>query len=423
VHVRRKAFLALTAIAALASALLIAFAGPAAAAGEAVFGSLKNEGKPVGGVKIVVTQADDAPVGEATSAPDGKWRVELPGPGQFKVKLDQETLPEGVTLRDEDLSEIAVDVRTNQKKPLLFALGKGERKTSGDLTRAWVLTIEGLRFGLVLALASLGLSVIYGTTGLTNFAHGEIVTFGALIAFFVNVTLELPFLVAAAIALVAGAAAGALQEVAFWRWLRRRGSGNIAMMIISIGLSLFLRYIYLLIFGGSSRSYRAFEGVRLEIGPAVLGQGDLLGIGLSAFFLALASWALLRTRMGKATRAVADNPALASASGIDVDRVINMVWIFGAALTALAGVLFGLSQQVNYEMGFGLLLLMFAAVTLGGLGTAFGAIVGSIVVGLFIQLSTLVIPSELKNVGALGVLIVILLVRPQGIFGRRERVG
>jgi branched-chain amino acid transport system permease protein len=239
----------------------------------------------------------------------------------------------------------------------------------------------------------------------------------------VNVTLELPFLVAVVIALIAGALAGALQEVAFWRWLRRRGSGNIAMMIISIGLSLFLRYIYLLLFGGSSRSYRAFEGVTLELGPATLGQGDLLGIGLAAFFLAVASWALLRTRLGKATRAVADNPALASASGIDVDRVINVVWIFGAALTALAGVLFGLSQQVNYELGFGLLLLMFAAVTLGGLGTAFGAIVGSIVVGLFIQLSTLVIPSELKNVGALGVLIVILLVRPQGIFGRRERVG
>ena len=420
---RRRAALALTAIVAFAGTLLIVLAGPAAAAGEAVFGSLKNEGKPVGGVKIVVTKADDAPVGETASAPDGKWRVELPGPGAYKVKLDQETLPEGVTLRDEDLSEIAIDVRTNQKKPLLFALGKGERQTSGDLSRAWVLTIEGLRFGLVLALASLGLSVIYGTTGLTNFAHGEIVTFGALIAFFINVTLELPFLVAAVIALVAGALAGAMQELGFWRWLRRRGSGNIAMMIISIGLSLFLRYIYLLLFGGSSRSYRAFEGVRLELGPAVLGQGDLLGIGLSIVLLSVASWALLRTRLGKATRAVADNPALAAASGIDVDRVINVVWISGAALTALSGVLFGLSQQVNYEMGFGLLLLIFAAVTLGGLGTAFGAIVGSIVVGLFIQLSTLVIPSELKNVGALAVLIVILLVRPQGIFGRRERVG
>ena len=420
---RRRAVLALTAIALFAGTLLIVFAGPAAAAGEAVFGSLRNEGKPVGGVKIVVTTPDDAPVGEATSGADGKWRVELPAAGAYKVKLDPGTLPQGVTLRNEDLTEIAVDVRTNQKKPLLFALGKGERQTSGDLSRAWVLTIEGLRFGLVLALASLGLSVIYGTTGLTNFAHGELVTFGALIAFFVNVSLDLPFLVAVVIALIAGAAGGALQEVGFWRWLRRRGSGNIAMMIISIGLSLFLRYIYLLIFGGSSRSYRGFEGVTLTLGPAVLGQGDLLGIGLAAFFLAVASWALLRTRLGKATRAVADNPALAAASGIDVDRVINVVWIAGAALTALAGVLLGLSQQVNYEMGFRLLLLMFAAVTLGGLGTAFGAIVGSIVVGLFIQLSTLVIPSELKNVGALAVLIVILLVRPQGIFGRRERVG
>ena len=127
--------------------------------------------------------------------------------------------------------------------------------------------------------------------------------------------------------------------------------------------------------------------------------------------------------MGKASRAVADNPALASASGIDVERVINVVWVLGAALAALSGILLALGQGVNWQMGFSILLLIFAGVTLGGLGTAFGALVGSLVVGLLIQLSTLFVPPELKNVGALVILIVILLVRPQGILGRRERVG
>ncbi len=112
--------------------------------------------------------------------------------------------------------------------------------------------------------------------------------------------------------------------------------------------------------------------------------------------------ALQRTRIGKATRAVSDNPALASASGIDVDRVIRVVWIAGAALAGLAGILLGLAQGVNFQMGFQILLLIFAAVTLGGLGTAYGALVGSLVVGLFISVSTLWIPVELKNVGALS---------------------
>ena len=144
---------------------------------------------------------------------------------------------------------------------------------------------------------------------------------------------------------------------------------------------------------------------------------------IAVIVLLVVAFALLRTRLGKATRAVADNPALAAASGIDVDRVIRLVWIAGAMLAGLAGVLLGIAQGVNFQLGFQILLLMFAAVTLGGLGTAFGALVGSIVVGLFVTVSTLVIPTELKSVGALGILIVILLVRPQGILGRAQRVG
>jgi branched-chain amino acid transport system permease protein len=120
---------------------------------------------------------------------------------------------------------------------------------------------------------------------------------------------------------------------------------------------------------------------------------------------------------------VSDNPALAASSGIDVQRVISTVWIAGAALAGLAGILLALGQQVSFQLGFQILLLIFAGVTLGGLGTAFGALVGSLVVGIFTQVSTLIVPTELKNAGALVVLILILLVRPQGILGRAERVG
>ena len=132
---------------------------------------------------------------------------------------------------------------------------------------------------------------------------------------------------------------------------------------------------------------------------------------------------LERSHMGKASRAVADNPALASSSGIEVERVIRAVWILGATLASFAGIMVTVNQGVSFVMGQDLLLLIFAAVTLGGLGTINGALVGSVVIGVSIQLSTLFIPTELKYVGALVILILILLVRPQGILGKKGRIG
>ena len=226
------------------------------------------------------------------------------------------------------------------------------------------------------------------------------------------------------LAVVISGLIGWANDAGLWRPLRRRGTGLIAAMIVSIGLSLLLRYFLLYLFSGNTRSFPAYRGQKgVDIGPITLSPVDYVSMGIAIVVLMATAYALLRTRIGKATRAVADNPALAAASGIDVDGVIRVVWISGSMLAGLAGILLGLAQGINFQTGFQILLLMFAAVTLGGLGTAFGALVGSIVVGLFVTVSTLVIPAELKNVGALGILIVILLVRPQGILGRAQRVG
>jgi len=196
------------------------------------------------------------------------------------------------------------------------------------------------------------------------------------------------------------------------------------MLVISIGLSIFLRYTFLYFFGGRTRPYGQYAVQRaIEIGPIGIAPKDILSILLSLLVLAGVGLVLQRTKIGKAMRAVADNRDLAESSGIDVERVILFVWMFGGALATLGGVMLGLGEQVSWQMGFQLLLLMFAGVTLGGLGTAYGALLGSVVVGLFVQMSTLVISPELKNVGALLVLILILLVRPQGILGQAERVG
>jgi branched-chain amino acid transport system permease protein len=144
---------------------------------------------------------------------------------------------------------------------------------------------------------------------------------------------------------------------------------------------------------------------------------------ISVVVLGVVGGLLQLTRIGKAMRAVADNRDLAESSGIDVEKVISWVWVGGSALAGLGGVLFATTEAVGWEMGFRILLLMFAGVTLGGLGTAYGALFGSLIIGVFIQTSTLVIPSDLKNVGALLMLVVVLLVRPQGLLGRAERIG
>jgi branched-chain amino acid transport system permease protein len=286
------------------------------------------------------------------------------------------------------------------------------------------LFFSGLQFGLMIALGAVGLSIIYGTTGLTNFAHGEIVTFGALATWTLNAGLGLPFLVAAVLGLILSGLFGWLNNAALWKPLRKRGTGLIAMMIVSIGLAIFLRNLYLFFYGGDKRAYTEYSGLAgMKVGPLSITPTDIVSIIVAIIAIAAVVLIVQKTRMGKATRAVADNPSLASGAGINVERVITFVWVVGAAMAGLGGILLGFTQQVSFQMGFQILLLIFAAVTLGGLGTIWGAIVGSIIVGLFLQLTTLVIPTELKSVGALLVLIVILLVRPYGLLGRRERVG
>jgi len=182
--------------------------------------------------------------------------------------------------------------------------------------------------------------------------------------------------------------------------------------------------VLLVIFGSRPRPYADYVIQQaMVLGPIAITPRDLVITVLSLVVLVAVGVMLLRTRIGKAMRAVSDDRELAQASGVDAARIDLYVWSLGGGLAALGGVLFGLSEVVNWDMGFRLLLLMFAAVILGGLGSAFGAMAGGLLVGLIAQLSTAWFPVELQNAWALGVLILVLLVRPQGIFGRAERVG
>jgi branched-subunit amino acid ABC-type transport system permease component len=397
----------------------------------------RREQPPVAvpGVVVTVEDSEGNKVGEATSGDDGTFVVDLPGPSinhlgkSYTVTLDESTLPEDTK---PDITSRTLSINIDNDQTVLFPIGDAGPTKPGKLIEALQLAVGGLVFSVLLAMAALGLSMIFGTTGLTNFAHGELITFGALVAFFVDrlpgrITVggaEITVMVGVLAAFLVGGVFGWLNDTALWRPLRRRGTGLVAMMIVSIGLSLFLRNIYQYFAGAQTRNYSQYGAVEpWEIGQILLTPKELIVILLGVAVLILATSLLQFTRLGKATRAVSDNPGLASATGINVERVIGIVWIGGAALASLAGALLGVTQGFDFQIGFRILLLVFAAVVLGGLGTIWGAIVGAFVIGLFTELSTLFIDPEFKFVGALLLLIVILLIRPQGLLGRSQRIG
>lgn len=434
---RRRPWQALWAALVAALVLALSFAAPASAADsetdagsgevnveeydDVVVTNVRNDNEPVAGVRIVVTGGDYE--AEVETNERGQARIGVPTQDPYEVLLDEESLPEGITV--DGTNPLTVSYGSQFFTPANFFLGEGERETVSLWSQFVERLTNGVNFGLMLALAAIGLSLIFGTTGLTNFAHAEMVTFGAVMGVLFAITLQLPVVLAILIAVVASGAFGWSIDRGIWRPLRRRGLGLVPFMILTIGLSLALRYVYLHFIGGGTTQLPGAGGPRHQIlGPIRLSTIDMISMGISVVVLLAVAYFLLRTRLGKATRAVSDNRSLAAASGIDVERVTGIVWIAGAALAGLSGVLWAYFRPgVKWDMGAQILLLIFAAVCLGGLGTAFGALVGALIIGILVEVSTLVIPSDIKYVGALGVLIIILLVRPQGLLGRRERVG
>lgn len=393
----------------------------------------------VPGVSVTVTGKKSFKVTVVTGS-DGRAAVPVAKTGIYTVALDTTTIPGGLAVLGENARKVQVDAG-NQDVPAYYLLGNaatsGTTPTPGTSSKpshsnattpsfaqvVFPRVATGLIFGLLLALASIGVSLIYGTTGLNNFAHGELVTFGALVGYVVSGILHMPGWLGIVSALVLGGVFGYVQDLGLWKPLRRKGIGLIPLMIVSIGLSLALRYLFQFIFGPDLLVTPNDSSPFLSLGPVHLRFTDVSSPIICIIVLLLVAFALLRTRIGKATRAVADNRSLAAATGIDVERVIRIVWVAGGALAGLSGALIGYYQPVSWQTGASILLLIFASVTLGGLGTAFGALVGSLVIGLLVDLSTIFIPSNMKFVAALAVMIIILIFRPQGILGRRDRIG
>lgn len=294
---------------------------------------------------------------------------------------------------------------------------------------------NGIVLGAVIALTAVGLSLIFGVTGIVNFAHGDLVTLGATIALVFALPTDdvwgaqgLSMWIAVPLTVAIGFAVGALLELTLMRPLRRRQVGTVTMLVVTIGLGFIIRYGVLIWIGGSPYTYP----VPIEVQGTYLGFVDLTATEFRAVILTIVILVavglfLTKTRLGTAMRAISDNEDLAESSGIDASAVYIATWSLGIALAFSGGILQGIVTNVSWTMGFFLLLLMFAAVIVGGIGNPFGAMVGGFVIGLVISLST-ALPlisdhPDLRFAVALGVMIIVLLVRPQGILGSKDRVS
>jgi len=392
---------------------------------QTVEGSVSKR-TPIANAKVTVTDALGEVVGEAVTDSKGEAKIAVPTRADYTITLDTSTLPEGASLASGGANSFKLlkDSFVTQTKRVTFIVGQTGYSSVTYIEKVAQRAADGVRLGLIIALCSVGLSLVFGTTGLMNFAHGQLVTFGGLMAYLFNVTLGVPLLLAAPVVVVLGGLFGLAFNWAVFGRLQKRGVGLVSLMVVSIGLVILLRNLFLFQFGGRTRPLGDFslqEG--MDIGPIKITPRDLTTGIISLIVLIAVALVLQRSRTGKAVRAVSDNPNLASATGIDTERIIQIVWCAGGALAALGGIFRGLDEQVGSQMGSTLFFLMLAGITVGGLGSAFGALVGGFFVGVFVEMASLVVPSELKNTPALLILIIVLIFRPQGILGSRERVG
>ena len=299
---------------------------------------------------------------------------------------------------------------------------------------------NGLLLGIIISVASVALSLLYGVTRIVNFAHGEIIALGAIMTLFFSNPIDsrvlfldrysplgMNFTFSIIISIIICGIFGGLLEIFLFKPLRKSEVGNIAVLVVTIGLSIFFRHIYLLFATGKvqnfplelerRQTYLFFDMTPRNFQVLIAGLAVMVFIGL---FLSY-------TKIGKAMRAVRDSNELANISGINSDNIILFTWVSSSMLAGLAGIFQAIINDVRYNMGFLILLLIFAGTVLGGIGTSFGAMVGGLLIGIFVQVSV-ALPfmeghTEAKNAVALAIMILILLFRPQGIFGQKERIS
>lgn len=276
------------------------------------------------------------------------------------------------------------------------------------------LWINGIALGSIIAPAAVGLTLTYGVLRLSNFAHGDFLTLGAYIAWLANLA-GINIWIAIGVGMVATILAMLVSEKLLWQPMRNKRASTTTIMIASIGLGLFIRNGIAFIWGTKPQQYALDLAEPISLGGLNIKGASLITLVLSLVAIVALHFLLQTTKIGKAMRAVADDPDLAEVTGINVQQVVLWTWIVTGALTALAGGLYGL-ESVRLNMGWYLTLPMFASVILGGIGNPYGAVAGAFIIGLAQEVSFPIVGADYKLAVALLVMVLTLLLRPQGLF-------
>lgn len=291
---------------------------------------------------------------------------------------------------------------------------------------------DGILTGAIIALGAIGVSLGLQILRFANFAHSELITWGAYLALvFVSfagagqsigpLSFGWQLVMALVLAAVLTGMIAWLVDILVFRRMRRAGAQTLSMVFASFGAALVMRHIIVLIWGHGSHYYTRELQIATEILPGVRMLPDQIFIlALCVVIVAMLHLYLSRSRTGMAMRAMAENPALARVCGIEVEKVVRWTWILSGALAAMAGVFLGLTPQLHPEMGFSILLALFAAAILGGTGSLIGAVVGGLLVGLAENLSVLVVSAGYKTAMPFVLLLLVLFFRPQGLFGHKQ---
>ncbi len=285
--------------------------------------------------------------------------------------------------------------------------------------------LPGLVVGCIYALGAIGISLLFGILRFAHFAHGDVMTLGAYLALIFTANFgwspyaALPLAIAGAVAVSLGI------DRAFYKPFRR--SPGIVTVIASFGVMLMLRSAIQLIWGVGVETYDLGIRFPMQIGLFKIAPRQVMIVLVTAVMVVGLHLFLSRTRLGKAMRAVSDDPDLARVSGINVEQVIRWTWIIGAGLAAAGGVFIGIQTKIHPSMGWDLLLPLFAAAVLGGIGRPYGAVLGGLTIGLVQELSTYpwISNAPLVNPGykpavAFSVMVLMLIWRPTGLFKGRQ---
>jgi len=279
------------------------------------------------------------------------------------------------------------------------------------------LIANGVVYGCIIALAAIGLSLAYRIMNFANFAHGDFLTLGAYLTLFLAATLNLGFPAACILAIPITAAFAVALDIGIWKPVRSSGASRTAIMILSIGVSIAIRNALIIFFMPDALRFPLPVMESMNIGGILLTSFQISVVLIALASMLVVHALLSRTVLGKSMRALADNPDLAKITGINVDRVIRYTWMVSMGLAALAGIMFGLITHINPNMGWSIILPMFAAAILGGIGNAYGAMAGGMIIGLAQEISTAILPAEYKIAVSFAVMIAVLFFRPNGLLG------